>query len=112
MKFRSSVRKIASLLLCVSMTGALFTGCKKGDDMFPSIESPSVETTPEESTDDTDDQFDAGNIMQLKVALPYSDITVQCLAAMFYCKNNGLCGNAAETEFRRHTGNNPVGRNG
>ena len=90
MNVRCSLRKIASLVLCVSMAGALFTGCKKGDDMFPSIESPSVQTTPEESTDNTDDPFEAGDIMQLKVALPYSDITVQCLAAMFYCKNNGL----------------------
>ncbi len=90
MKALSLGRKITSLLLCVSMAGALFTGCKKGDDMFPSIEAPSVETEPEESTENTGDQLSGGDIRELKVALPYSDLTIQCLAAMLYCKNNGL----------------------
>ena len=34
MKVRSLCKRIASLLLCASLTGALFTGCKKGDDLF------------------------------------------------------------------------------
>ena len=83
-------KKITSLVLCVSMAGALFTGCKKGDDLFPSIEAPNIETESEESTENTDDQFVGGDIRELKVALPYSDLTIQCLAAMLYCKNNGL----------------------
>ena len=83
-------KKITSLVLCVSMAGALFTGCKKGDDMFPSIKAPSIETEPEESTENTDDRFSDSDIRELKVALPYSDLTIQCLAAMLYCKNNGL----------------------
>ena len=82
-------KKITSLVLCVSMAGALFTGCKKGDDMFPSIEAPNVETEPEESTENTGDQLSGGDIRELKVALPYSDLTIQCLAAMLYCKKLG-----------------------
>ena len=90
MKAFVQCRKILSLLLCLSMAGALFTGCKKGDDMFPSIEDPNVQEDPSESTDETSDPLSGGDIRQLRVALPYSDLTIQCLAAMLYCKNNGL----------------------
>ena len=83
-------RKITSLLLCASLACALFTGCKKGDDMFPEIASPSVQTDPSETTDETSDPSDVSDICQLNVALPYSDLTIQCLSAMLYCKNNGL----------------------
>ena len=83
-------RKATAVLLCASMTGALFTGCKKGDDLFPSIsprETMTVET--EETGEESVSSLDEG-IRQLTVALPYSNETVQCLVSMLYCKNNGL----------------------
>ena len=90
MKAGSLVRRIISLLLCVSLTGALFTGCKKGDDMFPSINYERDREGQTEEPDETQETTSAGDIRQLTVALPYSDLTVQCLASMLYCKNNGL----------------------
>lgn len=90
MKVRSLCKRIASLLLCASLTGALFTGCKKGDDLFPVIESPEGQTGPSETADETVDQTPESDVLQLNVALPYSDLTIQCLASMLYCKNNGL----------------------
>ncbi|MBR3247693.1 MAG: hypothetical protein IKG03_04790 [Clostridiales bacterium] len=90
MRAPSIGRKITSLLLCASLAGALFTGCKKGDDMFPEIVSPGDQTEPAETSDETTDPSDVSDICQLNVALPYSDQTIQCLAAMLFCKNNGL----------------------
>jgi len=90
MKGKSFVKKAFSLILCTSLTGALFTGCKKGDDLFPSIPSETEATEVTEPTESSSDPSLVDDIIQLKVALPYSDQTVQCLAAMFYCKNNGV----------------------
>ena len=84
------VRRSLSLLLCASLTGALFTGCKKGDDMFPSIEAPVTGSDTTESSAASEETSSDSEIRRLNVALPYSDLTVQCLASMFYCKNNGL----------------------
>ncbi len=83
-------RRITSVLLCASLAGAVFTGCKKGDDMFPSIEAPQDQTDTTEESEAVAQESDTGDIQQLTVALPYSDQTVQCLAAMYYSKNNGL----------------------
>ena len=82
------VRRSLSLLLCASLTGALFTGCKKGDDMFPSIEAPVTGSDTTESSAASEETSSDSEIRRLNVALPYSDLTVQCLASMFYCKNN------------------------
>ncbi len=90
MKVLSLGRKFASLLLCASLTCALFAGCKKGDDMFPYIALPDGQPDATEETGETSDPSDVSDISQLNVALPYSDLTIQCLAAMLYCKNNGL----------------------
>ena len=90
MKVLSPGRKIASLLLCVSLACTLFTGCKKGDDVFPSIVLPDVPPDASEETEESRDPSDVSDISRLEVALPYSDLTIQCLAAMLYCKNNGL----------------------
>ena len=90
MNARGLGRKIAGLLLCASLTCSLFTGCKKGDDMFPDIELPEGRPEVTEETDETADPSSESDIRELSVALPYSDLTIQCLAAMYYCKNNGL----------------------
>ena len=90
MKARVSGRKITSILLCASLACTLFSGCKKGDDTFPSIDQYKGETDVTEETDESSEPESLSDIQQLTVALPYSDLTVQCLASMFYCKNNGL----------------------
>lgn len=90
MKVISLGRKIASVILCASMAGAVFTGCKKSDDLFPVISSPSGQADTTETSDEPSDPSSDSDICQLNVALPYSDLTIQCLAAMLYCKNNGL----------------------
>ena len=82
-------RRAVSVLLCAALSGALLTGCKKGDDMFPSISSQTDPSEVSEETEEPSEETTGGDIRQLKVALPYSDLTVQCLASMFYCKNNG-----------------------
>lgn len=83
-------RRSISLLLCASLTGAVLTGCKKGDDMFPSIGVPDIQTSQTDESDGTVQTTPENEIRHLSVALPYSDLTVQCLASMLYCKNNGL----------------------
>ena len=90
MNARSLGRKIAGLILCTSLTCSLFTGCKKGDDMFPEIDLPEGRPEVTEETNVTADPSSDSDIRELNVALPYSDLTIQCLAAMYYCKNNGL----------------------
>ena len=90
MKVLSLGRKIASLILCASVAGTVFTGCKKGDELFPVIVPPADHADPTETSDEPSDDSSESDICQLNVALPYSDLTIQCLAAMLYCKNNGL----------------------
>ncbi len=90
MKALNFFKKAVSMVLCLSLTGALFTGCKKGDDMFPTIVSGNEQSEAPEATSKPSDTDSANEICQLEVALPYSDLTIQCLAAMLYCKNNGL----------------------
>lgn len=90
MNARGLGRKIAGLILCTSLTCSLFTGCKKGDDMFPEIDLPEGRPEVTEETNVTADPSSDSDIRELNVALPYSDLTIQCLAAMYYCKNNGL----------------------
>lgn len=87
---RNVFMRTTGLLLCVSMAGTLLSGCKKGDDMFPSIDPYSNGSDVTEETAETDETVVITDIEELSVALPYSDLTVQCLASMFYCKNNGL----------------------
>ena len=53
MQALSNWKKITGILLCASLTGALFSGCKKGDDTFPSIDygqDPSEQTEETEET--------------------------------------------------------------
>ena len=90
MKAFKLVKRAVSLILCLSLAGALFTGCKKGDDMFPTIVSGSEQSNESKSESRPSDADSGNEICQLEVALPYSDLTIQCLAAMLYCKNNGL----------------------
>ncbi len=90
MKAGSFLKKALSLMLCASLAGALFTGCKKGDDLFPSIPAESGEPEATEPSESSTDPAADDEICQLRVALPYSDQTIQCLAAMLYCKNNGI----------------------
>ena len=90
MKALGTGRKITSLLLCASLAGVMFTGCKKGDDMFPSIIPAEGREDISEVTEETSETEPLSDIEQLTVALPYSDLTVQCLASMYYSKNNGL----------------------
>ena len=90
MKALSLGKRITAVLLCASLAGGLFTGCKKGDDMFPSIEYANGGEGASEEPEETAVESDISDIQQLTVALPYSDLTVQCLAAMYYSKNRGL----------------------
>ena len=90
MNSRGIGMKIAGLILCTYLTCSLFTGCKKGDDMFPEIDLPEGRPEVTEETNVTADPSSDSDIRELNVALPYSDLTIQCLAALYYCKNNGL----------------------
>ena len=58
--------------------------------MFPSINYDRDYGEQSEETDESSEMTSAGEIRQLTVALPYSDVTIQCLASMLYCKSNGL----------------------
>ena len=100
---RSFVKKALSLILCTSLAGALFTGCKNGDDLFPSIPPENGETESTEPSESSSDPVTNEEIRQLHVALPYSDQTIQCLAAMLYCKNNGIW-DSSETGLTVDTG--------
>ena len=86
----SQWKRIASILLCASMTGMIFSGCKKGDDTFPSIDYEVNQSGQSEESNETSEQSSGSEIRELTVALPYSDQTIRCLASMLYCKNNGL----------------------
>ena len=86
----SQWKRIASILLCASLTGMLFSGCKKGDDTFPSIDYEVDPSGQSEETGETSEQSTGSEIRELTVALPYSDQTIRCLASMLYCKNNGM----------------------
>ena len=90
MKATSHWKKITSILLCASLTGALFSGCKKGDDTFPSIDYEVVPSGQSEVSEETHASSPGNEVRELTVALPYSDETIRCLASMFYCKNNGI----------------------
>ena len=90
MKALKIFKKAVSVIMCLSLSGALFTGCKKSDDLFPSIISESEDSEPSDEPDQTSGTDEGNEICQLEVALPYSDLTIQYLAAMLYCKNNGL----------------------
>ena len=70
---RSFVKKALSLILCTSLAGALFTGCKNGDDLFPSIPPENGETESTEPSESSSDPVTNEEIRQLHVALPYSD---------------------------------------
>ena len=76
MKAGSFIKKALSLILCASLAGALFTGCKKGDDLFPSIPAESGEPDATEPSESSTDPAADDEICQLRVALPYSDQTI------------------------------------
>lgn len=90
MKAISHWKRFTGLLLCASMTGMIFSGCKKGDDTFPSIDYEVDQSGQSEESNETSEQSSGSEIRELTVALPYSDQTIRCLASMLYCKNNGL----------------------
>ncbi len=90
MKAISHWKRFTGLLLCASMTGMLFSGCKKGDDTFPSIDYEVNQSGQSEESNETSEQSSGSEIRELTVALPYSDQTIRCLSSMLYCKNNGL----------------------
>lgn len=75
-----------SLALCITL---LLGACRRESETFPSLkEEPSAtKQTVTETSDET--KSNTEGIKSLKVALPYSDETIRCLAAMFYSKNNG-----------------------
>ena len=90
MKARSLFRRIICVALGAALAGSVVTGCKKGDDMFPSIVTESSESSASEVTDETGSTVSDSDIQHIRVALPYSDQTIQYLASMLYCKNNGI----------------------
>ena len=90
MKASATFKRLISIVLCMALFCTVFTACNKGDDMFPSISSDTANTDPSESAGETSITGSESEIRQLKVALPYSELTIQCLVAMMYSKNNGL----------------------
>ena len=90
MEVRPFSRRLISVLLCASLAGTVFTGCQKGDDMFPSINPASEEAEVTESSGRPSDPAYDTEIRHINVALPYSDLTIQCLASLLYCKNSGI----------------------
>ena len=57
MKALSLGKRITAVLLCASLAGGLFTGCKKGDDMFPSIEYANGGEGASEEPEETAEPF-------------------------------------------------------
>ena len=83
-----NLKKICATSLALCMT-LLLGACRRESETFPSLkEEPSAtKQTVTETSDET--KSNTEGIKSLKVALPYSDETIRCLAAMFYSKNNG-----------------------
>ena len=83
-----NLKKICATTLALCMT-MLLGACRRESETFPTLnEEPSAtKQTVTETSDDNRSSSDG--IKSLKVALPYSDETIRCLAAMFYSKNNG-----------------------
>lgn len=76
----------AALALCMAM---LMGSCRRESDIFPEMNSAPENSGIAESGAETKGRSSSDGIKSLKVALPYSDETIRCLAAMFYSKNNG-----------------------
>ena len=76
----------AALVLCLTL---LFGACRSESDVFPVIKEAPANTKQTEPGSTTKEKSGADGIRTLKAALPYSDDTIRCLAAMMYSKNNG-----------------------
>lgn len=75
-----------ALALCLSL---LFGACRRESDDFPSLKDGPAGIKQTETETISKDKTGTDGIRSLKVALPYSDMTIRCLSAMFYSKNNG-----------------------
>ena len=74
-----------ALVLCLTL---LFGACRSESEVFPVLGSvPGNSRQTEEKP--ASNKGSGEGIKSLKVALPYSNETISCLAAMFYAKNNG-----------------------
>ena len=80
-----------ALIMCLAM---FFCSCRSESEVFPSLNEAPTGTKPTETETSAGDKTASTGIKTLKVALPYSDETVRCLAAMFYSKNNGTWDNS------------------
>lgn len=82
-------KRIVAASLIISIMGSL-TGCRHQDNEFPDVPFPSVETTVETETSQTEEAPVV--IPDISVALPYSPDTVKYLSELFYAKENDLLG--------------------
>lgn len=63
------------------------TGEEFPDVSYPESTSPEATSEPSAAPDDNGDE-----VVQIIVASPYNDSTIQYLAKLYYCKQNGLMG--------------------
>lgn len=75
-----------SLALCFTL---LLGACRREADVFPSLNDVPAGIKQTETETFGKDKNGTDGIRTLNVALPYSDMTIRCLSAMFYSKNNG-----------------------
>lgn len=82
--------KHLSVLLSFVMLISIFTGCKSRNYTFPELSYPTDETTETTVlTSDVSDDLNA-SLIELTVALPYSENTINSLFRLYYAKQNAL----------------------
>ncbi|MBR3465449.1 MAG: hypothetical protein IKH23_10295 [Clostridiales bacterium] len=83
-----NLKKICATSLALCMT-LLLGACRRESETFPSLNEEPSATKQTVTETSAENKNSSEGIRTLKVALPYSDQTIRCLAAMFYSKNNG-----------------------
>ena len=81
-------KRVISLILCGVLTTSVCS-CTPKEDIFPSIDYPSDESTVSDATEESG-QVSNGDITRISCALPYSESTVNRLIKYYYGVNNGL----------------------
>ncbi|MBO4635839.1 MAG: extracellular solute-binding protein [Clostridiales bacterium] len=84
------MRKIIvfGLILSLGISG-LLCSCTPAEDVFPSLSYPETDTSETSFSDETA-SLNPSDLIELKLALPYSDTTVNRLVKYYYGVNNGL----------------------
>lgn len=84
--------KTLSLTLSLGLLLSVVSSCSNNDSSFPEFSYPSDNTSTETSSTNADSRNNSEGIVELTVALPYSESTVNYLARLYYAKQNNLLG--------------------